>query len=1485
MSASERLIELLDYIEQVEKLKRKATFVVPDDFFRAFQGDMQGLPRLEFNQLTAGDDVWLRVPRLKEIPPPELEAKLAPWVALSKSPDKPPELREETLPTADKSAPVLRLKDHPAIRPAFDWYRDEMWTPWAGAERSRRKTIGLYNKLFSLQQTMATEGAETSIELVWGLGMCLWKKEGRGRTVRHPLITQTCEVSIDPLSFVLEVRPRDVDPVLELDCYAELELPGITQLEAYWRKELQDGENRMSPFEETTFERTLRAAVTHLDSSGSYVQRQANPVLPEATDELCVTDTWVIFARKRSEHVFLDDIRRLKKKLEDNPPIPAVVKAFVEEGDSTIRARPGVQFRGLSSSGMGTGVKELYFPMPYNDEQVSIIEKLETNDGVVVQGPPGTGKTHTIANVICHFLAQGKRVLVTSKGESALTVLQDKLPEEVRHLSVALLSDEREGMKQFEHAIQAIATGVASLNQRTCEAEILSLEERLGHLHQQIAAVDGRIAGFANKHLKNIQFHGQDTSPADLARYVLDAESEHQWLDDALASSSSAKLQFSDQDVAAIRVARIALGADIRYLDCKLPGADSFPNDHLLLALHKDILRAKEIEKRAEAGQIYALADSTQESYERAKKLLAFVEQMEELLREVEDANLEWANGLRKEFRKPQRQGVIETLLQVAGDVLSAEAVRQQANTRPVEMPDEVELEKEFIAALNRLTSGKGAFALPFGNRETREKLARTKVAGLNPSTADDWNTVWEAINFRLTARQLIARWNALAPDCQIASVEGLPGEAFRRLVEYQEQVYRIKRLATDFDAVIEVHILQVFGSGVLKQLQTHESPHAALKSSLAEHLDRGRLHYAMAQIEELLAKLNDKSGPITDQMRNFLRQQVGNPATDAAAFQQAWVGFLAELRRLAGHRRHLETVAHVSALVGASGAVKWARRLQTMPAATESDLQAPANWLEAWNWRCAKTFLETIDGHEELKKLFEKRRSAETDLARIYRDLVSKRTWLGVFLNSPDSIRQALQLYLNSIQAIGVGKGIRAIRHRKTARDAMQRAYKAVPCWVMPHWRVSETIPPEIGLFDLVVVDEASQSDIWALPALLRGQKLLIVGDHKQVSPAAVGMAEQNILQLSARFLKDQPHGSQMTPDKSIYDLARVVFAGNSLMLKEHFRCVSPIIEFSNRVFYEGDIVPLRIPRRSERLDPPLVDVIVRGGYRNGDCNEPEARAIVDEIEAIIADPQCAGRTIGVVTLMGNAQAPFSDKLIREHVQPKDLLERKISVGAPPVFQGRERDIMLISMVLAPGNQGASNQSQIEQRFNVAASRARDRMILFRSIEEGDVNPASLSAKLISHFRQPFMQNQNQVAALRELCESGFEFEMFDVLTARGYRVRPQVKVGLRRIDFVVEGLEDRRLAIECDGDRFHGPGQWQDDMVRQRMLERAGWTFWRCFASSFVMRRREVVDDLVATLTRMGIEPLGSETVDNTAWVAQRIIDPLEEEKAEAA
>lgn len=1473
-----RLIGLLDYIEQVEKMKRKPVYVVPSDVFAAYQTEMKGLPGIEFNIQSGDDDIWVRVPRLNEIPPPDLDEKLKQWVSLSRSPDKTPELKKE-IPILSGREEIGRAKveDHPEIGRSFDWYVSELWRPWSAIEKPRRRTINFYNKLFSVHQAIATNAAEAPIELVWGLGYACWRKEGRPIAVQHPLITQPCEILLDERTFDIDIRPRDTDANLELDCYADLELPGVRYLEDYWKSAAASAENRVNPFEASTFEGTLKAAVTHLDSNGSYLANQLEPTIPAPSENLCITDTWVIFARKRTDHIFLQDIERLKKKLSVATEIPSVVASFVEPGDSTINAHQPVPFRGLSSSAGGRGVRELYFPMPYNEEQVSIVEKLESNDGVVVQGPPGTGKTHTIANVICHFLAQGKRVLVTAKGESALTVLQEKLPEQIRPLSVSLLTDERDGKRQFEHSIQTIASRVSALNPIQSAKLIVALDERLNALHSKIARIDLEMTSYAEKHMQHYPFRGRELSPEELAKFVLENVARFEWMDDELEFKTSSNLTFGDEDIVSLRKSRLQVGVDITYLGYSLPVSDNFPRWQDVLAAHKDLVRAKEIEHEVSRGLVLGLADSTSETFDRAKILAVCLADRQTLKQAIESAGFGWSATLEAHFEKTLPGDSTALALQtLAREIEVLEAKRKKLLARAIDIPPDAETHEDFQSALLRLMAAKSPFALPFGKQEARQLVAAIKVAGLPPTSVEDWKLVEAQLQYRLEARRLIARWNALATDLGTPIAQDTIENSFRLLVQWQSHSRDIYRLVVEFNKQLPTNIEAVFGAGAVNDLTKGEKFLFTLSASLSQHIDKHRLAQATQQISALLSKLNGKSGVVVDKLRDFITSQLGSTSIEESDLLEEWHGLMQELGRLASIQGALATIGRVSSLVEASGAKKWAHRICSQAAGPDNDPQTPSDWLEAWNWRIALTFLEKIDGRGRLKALFEERRTLESDLAKTYQELVAEKTWLGVYNNSPVSIRQALAAYLSAIQAMGTGNGIRAIRHRQNARTAMERAYRAVPCWVLPQWRVSETIPSEIGLFDLVVIDEASQSDIWALPALLRGKKILVVGDHKQVSPSAVGTAEVKILELVERFLCDQPHGAQMTPDKSIYDLASVVFAGNSVMLREHFRCVPAIIEFSNREFYKGDIKPLRIPKAHERLDPPLIDVFVRGGHRKGDVNASEARAIVNEIKDILVDKSLEGRSIGIVTLLGIEQASYIAKLLNAEVSPSHVVERQIAVGPPPVFQGRERDIMLVSMVLAPGDRATATKQEMEQRFNVALSRARDRTYLFRSVQEDAFGVDTLTAKVIRHFRHPFNMDAGRVSTLRELCESDFEREMFDALTNREYRVKPQVRCAGYRIDFVVEGAEGRRLAIECDGDRFHGPGQWSDDMIRQRVLERAGWTFWRCFASSFVLRREQVLSDLFATLERMGIQALGSESVDNTIWTLSKEVDP---------
>ena len=383
-----------------------------------------------------------------------------------------------------------------------------------------------------------------------------------------------------------------------------MELPGVRPLEAFWKSFLTNGASRVNPFEASTFDGVLIAAVGHLDSTGSYEVLVDDVTPPPASDKLKITNSWVLYARKRSTGNLLEDIKRLKQNVEAATNLPDVIRSFVEIGDSTIRVQIEKAFRGLSSSESSSDASELYFPMAYNEEQVSIIQKLEHCNGVVVQGPPGTGKTHTIANIICHYLAQGKSVLVTSKCESALTEVLGKLPERIRPLFVALLSNERDGMKKFEHSIQTISSSVTDMNQTRTAAVITSLEESLNWLHAKISYVDHAVGDFAHKHMRDYTFQGQEVTPENIAKIVILQADQHQWMDDDLPSDEfESTLPFDEGAIGALRQARIKVGPSLVYLNCSLPIADDFPAWSNMLELHRDLIRARIIrEPRARRG-------------------------------------------------------------------------------------------------------------------------------------------------------------------------------------------------------------------------------------------------------------------------------------------------------------------------------------------------------------------------------------------------------------------------------------------------------------------------------------------------------------------------------------------------------------------------------------------------------------------------------------------------------------------------------------------------------------------------------------------------------------------------------------------------------------------------------------------------------------------------------------------------------------------
>ncbi|MBI3620993.1 MAG: AAA family ATPase [Nitrospirae bacterium] len=1514
----DRLLSLVEFAQQTARIRSKpAANVTEHGLFALYEHQMQGLPgiRVNVNDPESEDEIWLVVKRLHETKPPDItSAVLRPWVQMTQSPNEELKLREaidgasliaagthcssefpleQGKPAIDPKATVI-LSDYnkaEQVRAQLAVYLDTRWRPWAEEEKLRRKTIRLYSQLFTLKQQLEGGIVEAQLELVWGVGICIWNCEGS--VLSYPMIGRLVEMSLNPVTAELEVRPRDVDARLEIDWYASIDNPGVADLEKAAKEFFGKATTTFSPFDRGTFEPLLRTASTNLDANGIYWPNEVTAedrTLPKPDDKLRITDTWVFFARPRTNNLFLQDLEKLKKQAGEAKAYPPAVAAVVTDPDTTNPVVDLPSFRGVSASyhveniTSGKKVRDLYFPKPFNDEQVRIIQLLDISDGVVVQGPPGTGKTHTIANVICHYLAEGKRVLVTSMKDPALAVLQEQLPVEIRPLAISLLTSEQDGMKQFEYAIHKIASEVQSLDRSSTARALSHLAESIDALHGKLAGIDRKIGDWAKQNLAKVALDMEEIDPQDAAREVVDSAGQFEWITDALEITPAFAPQFSDSDVVRLREARRTLGKDIDYLDASLPQLVEFPDSKTLLEVHQDLSQFEKLKQRVEHGDVPALADSSQETLTFAQQLLIRIEMLKHLRDEVAQEHRPWMVGMRERLRRGGNDG-LPRMLEVLGTELERAVERRKVFfKRPVTTPEGIELDTELVEAVGNLTEGKSPFGLKglFGKSEQKRQLDRIRVLGNPPADAEGWKHVAEHLALLKCLRELALRWNALAHELHLEAVLGdKPGDGLAAAHGYT--LYLKVKVVVSAEGELCTAAAHVFPNWPhAREVADNAQCLSELEQALRHHLTKNRLANVWANKERCQKVLEGRTGRIIDDLRHFLSEALGNPTVTDSGMQAKWSALMAELSRVLNLGAHLVTVREVCDKIEASGASKYAVALK-QPIAGTVDSLLPDSWRKAWRLRRLATHLESIDGHEELKKLAKDRNDVESDLTRAYRDIVVKRTWLKLAENASPNIRAALQAYLNAIQKIGKdrGKGKRAVRYRQDARMAASQANPAVPCWIMPHYRVSESLPAELGCFDLVVIDEASQSDLTALPSLLRAQKVLIVGDDKQVSPEGVGLEEEKIRSLMNRFLGSQveTYRPQMSPDRSIYDLFKVVFAKSAVMLKEHFRCVAPIIEYSKREFYNHELRPLRIPKASERLDPPLIDVVVEDGYRKGDVNLPEARFIVDEIKAIVEDPAMAGRSIGVVSLLADKQALLIWDRLTDELGPEIMQRHRITCGDARTFQGKERDIMFLSMVSAPNELGGPLSGiMYDQRFNVAASRARDRMYLVRSVELEHLTGENLQRRrLIGHFAAPFAQDEVRVEDLRKLCESPFEREMYDELAQRGYWVTPQVRVGQYRIDMVVEGHNDARLAIECDGDKYHGADKWADDMQRQRVLERAGWMFWRCFASAFIRRRKDILDDLLKMLTKRGIEPIGAEGAPRSVHTEHRVVSSV--------
>ena len=1429
-----RAIRLVEYLEAVRALREQPIRDLAE--YRDKRWWAADIPTHPSCVVTAtGEEPWLRVSKASVPPPPPVPPALMPYLqAGAADPEREPALVDDVSEIFEGGREELE-----DLRGRLDAYVSGPWREWTVKALPALRARALYDDLFELRQRLQRDSA--MIELVWGNGILSWTTGGV--RIVHPLVTTQVQLSFDTETGAISVVPEallEQQHHLEIDMLQGLRLSGFDLLVDARERFREEPTGPFDPDTRPLYHKLL-APLGH----DGEVLEAATP--PPPTSAPAISATWVLMVRRRATMYrrFFGDLKNALDSGQLEVPAPLVAVVADEPGKLELEDLPD------GDDSWQRTAERLLMPLPTNPEQEQVAARLAQHRGVTVQGPPGTGKTHTIANLICHLIGHGKRVLVTSQKEQALSVLREKIPESVRDLSVAVLGSSTASLGQLERSVRAIYENAVALDRPLARQRIRALDEQLTSIQRDIGALRTRISASIARERESFTLGAVEYSPSTLGKWLADHEVELGYIPDDIEPSVPCPL--SAAEIADLfRLVREIRPEDRMAARRRLPPAADLPTPAKLASTMAELRDVRD----QLAGTEAVVQDRVSLERLTPDELAMLIHWVDQAARRLELLEQPWLVAIRGELRTSSFAALWRDQIKAINEGIEELAAwRNRLLGHRIALPgDDLDLGeialpgKELITQLaeirDRLAAGKGI------NKTFQRDLYRVREAcqldDEPPRTADDVDLCIIEARTRRRRQELTRRWNDA-----VGRVGGPPLSPGTGQPEYllSEHVDGLKAALSWEDG--EWHVLRerLQSAGVRAAQVPTSAELAALASTLrvaalhvrekelAGWMDAGAKHLADGAVQ-----------PQASPLWEALRQAFAIHAWDE------WGRVVEEVRRVGGLAEEVARCDSLTARLAVVAPV-WAGRI-ALSHGDETATGLTASALRAWEWRQAATWLTAIIMADDPGELQRKLESALQAAAKTTAALAAQSAWLAVAERLTDRERRGLTAWLDALRRIGKGTGKYAPRWRNEAQKAMTDAQTAVPVWIMPAHRVVESFGP-MARFDVVIMDESSQCDIFGLAALALADKAIIVGDDKQISPQAIGTEESSVHELITQHISDLPQSSLLDLKTSLYDLAKMRFPG-VIMLREHFRCLPEIIEFSNRLSYEGAILPLR----EQPADPSwrsVIDVHIPDGFREPgtDTNLAEAEFIVDKIAELCDDSAYDGKTFGVISLLGEGQAELIERKLIARLGEQEMERRRIRCGNAYHFQGDERSVMFLSLVVAAGEErriGAMTKESDRQRLNVAASRAQDQLWCVRSVSLDELHPDDVRSQLIRYCQNPARAAQAEGEAK---FDSDFERDVFRHITGRGYRVRTQYRVGRYRIDLVVEGVGGR-LAVELDGDAYHGPERWDSDRQRQTILERLGWTFYRIRGSAYYRDPDAALSGLWDRLESLEIRPV---------------------------
>ena len=508
MDDKEKVIALYNYIAEVSKSFKDTKINFTEEKWFSFFDDFPKHQDIIFDYKNLGNDYFENEEnRLLEIKKPTflkplfLDENLLKWLEGDwKDYKSTLAIKEEIIneESEEEISKIINISSEIKENLEKELEKREIWVK----EQLVIEEVRVFFDTLYIKYLELNKDSET-LELVIGNGIVKIKN----KNVYYPILLKKVRIDFDAKNNILIL----VDPLANenfsttlytnfLNEIDEINLTHVFELE----EEIK--EKDLHPLNKKEIDDFFRKFIHRLSSKGYFIEDEEMLNIKE--DDILIEDKPLIFIRKKDTGI-VKAIESIVDRIENHGEIPNQLLELVgiiknKENNNKSRIEDIKE-------------EEILFVKDTNREQVDIAKQIEINDAVVVQGPPGTGKTHTIANLLGHFLAQGKNVLITSHTKKALRVLKEKIPKNIQGLCISILDDDNSDMRK---SVESISEKMGHFTSDNLKKEVEELENIRIREYNELKDINNKMYIIKHKESQAIIFNGESFSIQEIGTFL-----------------------------------------------------------------------------------------------------------------------------------------------------------------------------------------------------------------------------------------------------------------------------------------------------------------------------------------------------------------------------------------------------------------------------------------------------------------------------------------------------------------------------------------------------------------------------------------------------------------------------------------------------------------------------------------------------------------------------------------------------------------------------------------------------------------------------------------------------------------------------------------------------------------------------------------------------------------------------------------------------